>query len=661
MESPTSLMAAAALRVSEPPRIPRSRRPRRRLTLAGLIAAAVCAVAAPAADADTSSLRLVTDGVFGTDPAAPATLARVSDDGSRVFFQTTEVMAGSDTDTKVDVYMRAATGAPVHVTDNPLAPDGPVDTFLTTISADGSRAFFSSQENLAPTDTDVDTVDAYERTPTGALVHLSDNAMGADFNNVSAYVKGVTPDGRHVYFGTPEPLLASDTDAAGDVYDFGPTGLVHVSDGPGPDAAGFSAEFSRASADGSRVYFETREKLLPADTDDLTDVYLRTAAGVVLLTDDPTGPDANMDAHLLDVTPDGSRVWFETRESLAATDTDANSDVYERGPSGALIHSTRDPSGPQADINAYYAGHSSDGARVAFSTEESMAATDTDTAADVYVRRPDGTLAHVTDGPRPDANVNAGTNAISTDGASALFTTSEPLTPADTDTTADGYLRLPSGALVLVTGDPTGADDALDVTILTASADLSRIVFTTKGRLAPTDTDTAYDVYERVADGSLVHLSDDPTGPDANLDAIFQRLSPDVRRVYFTTDESLSPADTDAVADGYVATLVPDRPVTPRPRPQAGDTTAPELTRLRAIARRARIRFRLSEPATVRLVVRRRGARARTVTVTGRAGANSVRVRLRAHGRYRVTAVATDAAGNRSAARRIGFRVRGQE
>ena len=658
MESPTSLLAAAALHSSPPPRIPRPRRPRRRLTVAGLVAVIV-AVAAPAADAETRSLKLVTDGVFGADPAEPATLARVSDDGSRVFFQTKEVMAASDTDTKVDVYMRAATGAPEHLTDNPLAPDGPVDTFLSTISADGSHAFFSSQENLAPTDTDVDTVDAYERTSTGALIHLSDNAMGADFNDVSAYVKHVTPDGRHVYFGTPEPLLASDTDAAGDVYDFGPAGLVHVSDGPGPDAAGFSAEFVRASADGSRVYFETREKLLPADTDDSTDVYLRTTAGVVLLTDDPTGPDANMEAHLLDLTPDGSRLWFETRESLAATDTDANSDVYERDPSGALTHITRDPSGPQADINAYYAGHSSDGTRVAFSTEESMAATDTDTAADVYVRQPGGTLVHVTDGPGPDANLNAGTNALSADGTSALFTTSEPLAPADTDTAADGYLRLPSGALVLVTDDPTGTDDALGVTILAASPDLSRIVLTTNERLAPTDTDTAYDVYERLADGSLVHLSDDPTGPDANLDAISQRLSPDVRRVYFTTDESLSPADTDTVADGYVATLVPNAPVTPRPRPRppAGDTKAPALTRLRAIPKRSRIRFRLSEPAAVRLVIRRRGALARTVTVRAVAGANTARVRLRAGGRYRVTAVATDAAGNRSASRRITFRV----
>jgi hypothetical protein len=49
------------------------------------------------------------------------------------------------------------------------------------------------------------------------------------------------------------------------------------------------------------------------------------------------------------------------------------------------------------------------------------------------------------------------------------------------------------------------------------------------------------------------------------------------------------------------------------------------------------------------------------VTVRAVAGANTVHVRLRARGRYRVRAVATDAAGNRSAAMRIAFRFRGRE
>src|SRR5215211_5151645 len=105
--------------------------------------------------------------------------------------------------------MRSGAGGPVHLTDNPLAPDGPADTFLSFISADGTHVYFSSEEKLAPNDGDAGSVDAYERTPTGALVHLSDNAQGADSDGVSAYVQGVTPDGRHAYFWTIEQPTAS--------------------------------------------------------------------------------------------------------------------------------------------------------------------------------------------------------------------------------------------------------------------------------------------------------------------------------------------------------------------------------------------------------------------------------------------------------------------
>jgi hypothetical protein len=657
MESPTSLLAATAHHASPRPHVPRPRRPRRRFAVT-IAAAFALLTTASAADADTRSLSLITDGVFGTDPAIPAKLIRVSDDGSRVFFTTPEVMASTDTDSSVDAYMRSGPAPPVHLTDNPLAPDAPVDTFLSTISADGTHAYFSSKENLVATDTDVDAVDAYERTPTGALVHLSDSRMGADFNDVTAYVQAVTPDGRHVFFDTYEPLVASDTDASSDTYDYGPAGLIQVTDGPGPDAAGFSATFKRASDDGSRVYFETREKLLPADTDAAADVYLRTAAGVTLLTDTPTGPDAEQEARLLDVTPDGASVVFETREPLAATDTDTTLDVYRRAASGALTHISDNPTRPDNAVAAYYGGRSADGATVVFGTAEPMAASDTDTASDAYLRRPDGTLVHVSDGPGTDQNVDASTHAISLDGTRVVFQTSEPLAPTDTDSTADSYLRPAAGALVHLTDDPTGADEASDSAVLATSPDATRVVFATKERFAPSDTDTAYDIYERLPDGKLVHLSDDPTGPDANVDAGFERMSADARRVYFTTDESLSTADTDTVADAYVATLLPDAVARPRPRPQTGDTLAPQLTRLQALPRRSLVRFRLSEPAEVRLAVRRRGARRRVLTIPADAGGNRVRVRLRVRGRYRIAAVATDAAGNRSAPRRIGLGVR---
>jgi len=89
------------------------------------------------------------------------------------------------------------------------------------------------------------------------------------------------------------------------------------------------------------------------------------------------------------------------------------------------------------------------------------------------------------------------------------------------------------------------------------------------------------------------------------------------------------------------------------------DNTAPAVERLRLAARS--IKFSVSEAAAVRLRVEKkkngRYVKVRTLTSTASAGRNSVALRRALPaGRYRVVAVATDAAGNKSAARR--FRVR---
>jgi uncharacterized delta-60 repeat protein len=90
------------------------------------------------------------------------------------------------------------------------------------------------------------------------------------------------------------------------------------------------------------------------------------------------------------------------------------------------------------------------------------------------------------------------------------------------------------------------------------------------------------------------------------------------------------------------------------------DTQPPALTRVRVLRKapgaRLRIGFRVSEPARVRLTVRRRHGRARRVTIDAPAGVNRVRVgrRLRA-GRHTLAAKAIDAAGNVSGVRRVHF------
>jgi uncharacterized delta-60 repeat protein len=93
----------------------------------------------------------------------------------------------------------------------------------------------------------------------------------------------------------------------------------------------------------------------------------------------------------------------------------------------------------------------------------------------------------------------------------------------------------------------------------------------------------------------------------------------------------------------------------PQPKPLA-DARAPVLSALRL--RTPYLRFRLSEPARVRFILRR-GRRTTTLTRSGSAGVNRVRLAKRLKpGRYRLTATATDAAGNSGSSKHVSFTVK---
>jgi len=131
-----------------------------------------------------------------------------------------------------------------------------------------------------------------------------------------------------------------------------------------------------------------------------------------------------------------------------------------------------------------------------------------------------------------------------------------------------------------------------------------------------------------------------------------------------------SPFQTPALADGLHVVVL-------RARDEAG-STGPDVTRAflvdtrpprvtaATIRRRALVRYRASEPGTVtarlqRLLPRRRTANAGVIVRRAQVGANQLSLRRAGRtlrrGRYRVTLVATDAAGNRSTPKRLQLTV----
>ena len=237
---------------------------------------------------------------------------------------------------------------------------------ITAARGDDSRAYFATDEPLLPTDTD-SSVDIYERSA-GALTLVTIGAPsctpGCGNGAFDVDVEGglhLVPDG--IVFSTAESLLPADTDGAVDIYRRTEAGLELVTQGTGE----FDVDLDSVSEDGSTIVFSTAEKLAAADTDSSVDVYERTAATTALVSQGNPSNGA-FDAKWAVTTPDGSSVFFLTREPILSLDADSSIDLYQRG-SGetTLISRGTVPANGAFDVGDRVMT-SDDGNRIVFST-----------------------------------------------------------------------------------------------------------------------------------------------------------------------------------------------------------------------------------------------------------------------------------------------------
>jgi hypothetical protein len=106
---------------------------------------------------------------------------------------------------------------------------------------------------------------------------------------------------------------------------------VQLGDGQGPTVGAPRA----MTDDGSRVFFTSPEALVPGDVNHLADVYQYVvASGKVELLSSGHGP---YESTYLGASADGSDVFFFTRNQLVATDDDDFVDVYDASSGGGFL------------------------------------------------------------------------------------------------------------------------------------------------------------------------------------------------------------------------------------------------------------------------------------------------------------------------------------
>ena len=684
---------------------------------------------------------LVSDRVQpGADLETAAQCQAMSADGDRIHFMTDEPLVVDDTDTSDDVYERAG-GVTRLLSDRQQAgADGASDVDFEDASTDGTRVVFHTSEPLVADDDDA-SQDAYQWAD-GVTTLLSDRVPTAGVDSGDhAEFGGASADGTRVFFVTAEQLDPTvDTDASYDVYQWagGVTRLVSDRVRPGADGAE-DASFRAASDDGSRVFFASREPLTGDDGDATADIYERAGGQTTLLTHGAIGPI------FTDVSDDGSRVFFVSTEALSSEDGDASYDVYERSGGTTTLLSDRLTPGPDVNKPVQFRAISTDGTRVFFEADEPLVPADGDGAQqDTYVRTA-GQTTLVSDSPEgTDGQFSAYFEGISADGTRVFFETGEALVAADGDTTWDVYERAGTTTTLISDRVQPGSDGAFNSYFNGVSADGNRVFLETPEPLVAADTDASADVYTiRIPQPPDTTIAGGPDGPTTEATPEFTLVAsePGSRFECRIDDRAFaacaSPFTSDALVDGthtfsaraidgegdtdptpatraFVVDSQSDLPLAtppgttvgatpaftfpsgPAPAPSTEvDTRAPVVSgagmtrkRFRAGRRGSTFRFRLSEPARVTIAIarttsgRRVGRRCVTrkpsnrtrsrctraaaigrLTHTGPSGVNRValtgrlgKVRLKP-GTYRAAITATDPAGNRSRAVRLRFTV----
>ena len=322
---------------------------------------------------------------------------------------------------------------------------------------------------------------------------------------------------------------------------------------PGP----VDSEFIGAAADGSVAYFQSSDQLLDEDTDETRDIYAcRISPGVPTpvgqfnacdsLTDVTKGLASAEVRGPVAVSEDGTHVYFIAKgilvgnvganEETAAAGAnnlylwqrdaqhpqgemkflaqidDSDQELWganildhsvggETTPDGRYlvlaVHTPLIDSGPQADTDGgavdIYRYDADTGLLARISTDSSGSGGNTGGAGAAMVTPPGSA--------RPSSRTHP---AISSNGESIVFWTNEKLSSFDHNDSRDVYLWNP-GTVALISGGRVS-----DVGAFTKSnsrgeitPDGTAVLFVTADRLAPSDTDTQFDLYEARVEGGF--------------------------------------------------------------------------------------------------------------------------------------------------------------
>jgi hypothetical protein len=294
------------------------------------------------------------------EPATQPVWIGAAEDGSRALFSSTSELT-ADATPGGGIYQYDLDTDELHFL-TPSSSGGVGLEGVSEVTEDGERVYFVSTTELVPGAGEAGGHNLYVADRSGVrfiavLAALDGQDWNRQFGAAGNLTAQATPDGDHFAFQSARPLTGYDNDGQVEVFkwDYLDGSLTCVSCGPlGSTAEGDASILSNPivpntgntfngqlqlsrprvfSADGSHVFFQTRDSIDPRDTNGKYDVYEWDEGRVSLIS----GGVGNYDSQIIDNSADGGDVFFATNDTLAPQDIDGGAgDIYDARVNGGF-------------------------------------------------------------------------------------------------------------------------------------------------------------------------------------------------------------------------------------------------------------------------------------------------------------------------------------
>lgn len=343
-------------------------------------------------------------GVQAQYPSTPPTtqgpgssVPSISADGKRIAFESQALNFAPVASGAMNVFVRDVVAGTTTLLSTP-APGGTLascDSVSPAISSDGRYVSFTSRcDSLVPNDTNF-TEDVFVRDlQTGAIERVSVSSTEAQANGRS-HSPAISDDGNYVVFvSDASNLWPNDTNGKSDVFmrdrAAGTTTVISYTSANRMGGGGTSRP--SVSGDGTRIAFAAEASdLLPGDTNAAVDVFVRDmAVGTIQRVSVAAGgSQLALGGSQPSISRDGRTVAFESLSpEVVPSDTNASSDVFVRDTLAATTtRASVGASGEQADGMSFWPTLSGDGTAVSFeSAATNLVTGDENALMDVFVR-----------------------------------------------------------------------------------------------------------------------------------------------------------------------------------------------------------------------------------------------------------------------------------